>query len=148
MNTWIILSVIAFIGIIIRIIYFPTEVPFRLDVVDYFGYAIKMNQVGHFPTNWPLANNGWSSFVSFFHIFIPNDFFDSIHLQRLLSVSISIITIIPVYFLSRKFFNEKISLVGAAIFVFEPRIVLNSLQGDTIPLYILLIAVLFCLVLN
>jgi hypothetical protein len=142
------LAIIAIIAIVLRLIYFPTEVPFRLDVVDYFGYAIKMNQVGHFPTNWPLANNGWSSFISFFYMFIPNNFFDAVHLQRLLSVSISIITIIPVYFLSRKFFNEKISLIGAAIFVFEPRIVLNSLQGDTMPLYILLIAVLFCLFLT
>ena len=63
------LAIIAIIAIVLRLIYFPTEVPFRLDIVDYFGYAIKMNQVGHFPTNWPLANNGWSSFVSFFHIF-------------------------------------------------------------------------------
>lgn len=142
------LAIISIIAVVVRLIYFPTEVPFRLDIGDYFGYAASMSQSGHFPTNWPLANNGWSSFVSFFYIFIPNNFFDAVHLQRLLSVSLSVITIIPVYFLSRKFFDERISLVGASIFIFEPRIVLNSLQGDTMPVYILLISVLFCLFLS
>jgi hypothetical protein len=53
-------------------------------------------------------------------------------------VILSALIIIPVYFLCRKFFDEKIALVGAALFAFDPRIILNSLLGITEPLFILL----------
>ena len=59
-------------------------------------------------------------------------------LQRIISLSLSSLTVIPVYFLCRKFFDNKLSLVGASIFIFEPRLVLNSLLGITEPLFILL----------
>ena len=45
---------------------------------------------------------------------------------------------IPVYVLCRKFFDEKIALVGSALFAFDPRIILNSLLGIGEPLFILL----------
>ena len=59
-------------------------------------------------------------------------------LQKITTVILSTLTIIPVYFLCQKFFNNKLSLVGAIIFAFEPRIILNSSLGITEPLYILL----------
>jgi 4-amino-4-deoxy-L-arabinose transferase-like glycosyltransferase len=59
-------------------------------------------------------------------------------IQKLLTVVLSTLTIIPIYFLCRKFFNNKLSLVGAIIFAVEPRIILNSSLGITEPLYILL----------
>ena len=59
-------------------------------------------------------------------------------LQKILTIIFSTLTIIPVYFLCKKFFNNKLSLVGAIIFAFEPRIILNSSLGITEPLYILL----------
>ncbi|SVC59501.1 uncharacterized protein METZ01_LOCUS312355, partial [marine metagenome] len=58
--------------------------------------------------------------------------------QRVISILISVVTIIPIYFLGRKFFNEKYSLVVAALFAFEPRLIENSLLGITEPLYLLL----------
>ena len=58
--------------------------------------------------------------------------------QRIISILISVVTVIPIYFLGRKFFNEKYSLVIAALFAFEPRLIENSLLGITEPLYLLL----------
>jgi len=50
-----------------------------------------------------------------------------------------VITIIPVYLLGKQFFAKQYALLGAAIFVLEPRIIQNSLFGITEPLYILTI---------
>ena len=60
-NSILALIVLGIIGIIIRLLYFPYEVPFTYDSLDYFSYATSMSQVGHFPNNWALVNNGWPS---------------------------------------------------------------------------------------
>ncbi len=64
-------------------------------------------------------------------------------LQRLLSVLISVLTIIPVYLLIRRFFEPKYALIGVILFVFDPRIIQNSLLGITEPLYIILVTLSF-----
>ena len=61
-------------------------------------------------------------------------------LQRIISVIISTLTIIPIYYLCRKFVNSSYSIIGAAIFAFEPRLIQNSLFGIADPLYIFLVA--------
>ena len=63
------------------------------------------------------------------------------NLQRIIAVSISILTIIPVYFLCRKFFNRFYSVLGAALFAFEPHIIQNSSLGLTEPLFIILVTI-------
>jgi len=55
---------------------------------------------------------------------------------------------VPVYYLCNRFFAKPYSLVGAAIFAFEPRIIQNSLLGITDPLFIFLIATSLVLFLN
>jgi hypothetical protein len=70
---------------------------------------------------------------------------DYIDLQRYLTIIISVATIIPVFILCRKFCGNELSLLGASLFVFQPRIIENSLSGLTDPLFILL--ELTCLVL-
>ena len=64
---------------------------------------------------------------------------DYVTFQRSVTILLSLVTIIPIYLLCRKFFEIKYALIGAAIFAFEPRIVQNSLLGITDPLYILLV---------
>ena len=66
-------------------------------------------------------------------------------LQRYLTVTISVITVIPVFILCRKFCGSGLSLLGTVFFVFQPRIIENSLLGITEPLFILL--ELSCLIL-
>ena len=69
-------------------------------------------------------------------------------LQRVLSVFISTLTIIPVYLLCKRFFDRPYAMIGAALFAFEPRIIQNSLLGITEPLFIFLTTSSFYLVLS
>ena len=123
-------SVIFFVGLGLRFFYFPNELPLIADAMDNFTYATGINYYEHLPTEWAPANNGWPIFLSFwFSIINLENSLDYMQMQKTISVILSTLTIIPIYFLCRKFFDEKISLVGAALFAFEPRIMLNSLLG-------------------
>jgi 4-amino-4-deoxy-L-arabinose transferase-like glycosyltransferase len=51
---------------------------------------------------------------------------------------ISTITVIPIYYICTKFIKQKYAFIASALFVLDPRILLNSLLGATDPLYILL----------
>jgi O-antigen/teichoic acid export membrane protein len=143
------LLIIGVIGLILRIHYLPSNVPLTLDALAYFFYASDTSILGHLPVGNALVNNGWPAFLSvFFSVFHSSNFMDYMVLQRLITVLISTLTVIPVYLLCRKFFNQQYSLIGSAIFSFEPRIIQNSVLGITEPLYILLITVASVLFLN
>ena len=60
------------------------------------------------------------------------------YLQRYLTIVISVLTIIPVYLLCSRFIEKPYAILGAAIFAFDPRIIINSLLGLTESLYVLL----------
>ena len=131
--------IIFFVGLVVRFFYFPYELPLVIDGMDNFTYATAINYYGHLPTEWSPPNNGWPIFLSFwFSIISLDNTLQYMQLQRVISVVLSGLIVIPVYFLCRKFFDEKIALVGAALFAFDPRIILNSLLGITEPLFILL----------
>jgi len=133
------LLVIGLIGLIIRLYYFPFDLPIIHDSVDYFSYAMVTSQQGQLPIGWGLTNNGWPVFLSlFFSIFDSQDFMQFTYLQRFLTITISILTIIPVYLLCNRFVDKQFAIVGAALFSFDPRIIINSLLGITEPSYILL----------
>ena len=133
------LFVIGLIGLIIRFYYFPFNLPIIDDGIDYFSYAVVTSQQGQLPVNWGLSNNGWPVFLSyFFSIFNSQNFLEFTYLQRSLTIIISVLTIIPVYFLCKRFVNKKIAVIGAALFILDPRIIINSLLGITEPTYILL----------
>lgn len=107
--------------------------------MDNFTYASAINYYGHLPREWTPANNGWPIFLSFwFSIINLENTQQYMDLQRMISIVLSGLIVIPVYFLCKKFFDEKLALVGSALFVFDPRIILNSLLGITEPLFILL----------
>lgn len=62
-----------------------------------------------------------------------------INTQRITSVIISSITIIPVYYLCRKFVLSKYALIGAALFGFSYKLMENSILGLTESLFIFLV---------
>ncbi len=131
--------IIFLIGLLFRFFYFPYELPLFADGLDNFTYATAINYYGHLPSEWAPANNGWPIFLSIWFSLVNLDSsFDYMQFQRILSIILSSLITIPVYFLCRKFFTNKISLIGAALFAFEPRIILNSILGITEPLFILL----------
>jgi 4-amino-4-deoxy-L-arabinose transferase-like glycosyltransferase len=55
------------------------------------------------------------------------------------------LTIIPIYLLVKTFFRKEIALLGATLFLFDPRIIQNSILGGTDSLFILftILAILF-----
>jgi O-antigen/teichoic acid export membrane protein len=140
-NPIISIFILCTIGLFFRLYYFPYNVPLTLDALNsYFFYASDTSILGHFPTNHIVGNNGWPAFLSiFFTIFRFENTLDYMTFQRLMTVSISVLTIIPVYLLCRRFFDKPYALIGAAIFALEPHIIQNSLFGLTEPLYIILI---------
>ena len=130
---------IFFIGLGIRIYYFPFDLPLIMDGLDNFTYATAINYYGHLPVEWTPINNGWPIFLSFwFSIINLENTLQYMQLQRVISITISSLIMIPVYFLCKKYFDEKIALVGVALIAFDPRMILNSLLGITDSLFILL----------
>ena len=126
-------------AIITRLYFMPFNIPISLDGIDYFAYAVAMSREGTFPNGYLLTNFGWSSFVSVFFMFGHDaDMLTLMNLQRILSIIISISTAIPIYFLTKIFFKKEISLLATTLFLFDPRIIENSVLGITDTLFILL----------
>lgn len=143
------LIIIGSIGGIIRFYYLPFEIPLILDALAYFYYATDMVIIDGFPKWHHFPNNGWPTLLYVFFNFFPSDNnFDYMNIQRIVSISISVLTIIPVFYLCKKFFKENIAIIGATIFVLEPRIIQNSIAGITESLFIFLGAISLSLFLS
>ena len=152
-NSLIVIVSLFFIGLtgfLLRFNFATFELPVTLDALLYFWYAIDMSQLGYFPSDYVGAtNNGWPSFLSiFFSYYSSTSFLDYMVLQKLITISISVLTIIPIFFLCRRFVGEYFAIFGAALFVFEPRIVQNSLFGITEPLFLFLLSTSILFFLN
>ncbi len=143
------LAIICITALSIRFYYVPYGIPVTFDAFSgYFLYALDISILGHLP-NYTMAQSGWSEFLSLFFMFFHSDnFIDYLNLQRTVSVVVSGITVIPIYFICKKFFNNYYSLIGATIFALEPRIIINSTLGLSEPLYILVISLGILLFLN
>ncbi len=136
----VLISIVIICGVsfILRLYFFEPEIPIRQDATAYFHYAMDMSILKTFPYTMH-ANDGWPIFLSiFFGIFNFNSYLDYSILQKIISIVISTLTIIPIYFLCRRFFDRSFSVVGASLFAFEPHLIQNSLLGITEPLYLLL----------
>lgn len=141
--------VIGIFSLLLRLFYLPTNIPLTFDGLLYFSYATDTSILGHFPQGYLTSNNGWPAFLSlFFALFHYSNFLDYMLIQRLVSVCLSTLTIIPVYLLCRRFFGVRYSLIGATLFGFDPRIIQNSMLGITEPLFIILVTFSLYLVLS
>jgi len=98
------------------------------------------------PEGFALSNNGWPLFISlFFSIFNTGSFFELVHLQRILSIIFSILTVIPIYYLASKLFNKSLALVAISLFIFDFRLIIDSVQGGNMPIFIFLTTLGLCL---
>ena len=108
---------------------------------DDFGYildSIQYNQGDFFLSQ--KKQPGWSLVLAPFLTIVNSDvFLDYASLARILSIAISTITIIPMYILARRFFDEKYSLVASCLFAFEPHLNYNSGLALSEPLLILVL---------
>ena len=129
---------IGIIGLLVRM-YFEPATALTGDATNYFAYAADTGLKGKLSDVYFLANSGWSVLLSaLFSITKYDDPLFLMELQRSLSIFISVVTIIPVYFLCRRFFNQSYSLIGASLFLFQPHIIINSSLGITEPLFLFL----------
>ena len=136
-------------GLGIRLYFFPYDVPLFDDAQGYFWYAIDMSILNQLPPGQSIINNGWPSFLSIiFQLMDSDNFLDYHNIQRFVGTIFSVATIIPVYFLCSRYFKKSYSLLGAALFVFEPRLIQNSFLGTPESIYIFLMATLLFLFLS
>jgi hypothetical protein len=131
--------IIGLIGLIIRIYFFPYEIPVTLDGLLYFWYGVDASNSGRIPTGFNFPNNVWPlSLGIIFSISNLENYMDLMNLQRVTSLVISVLTFIPVYYILRKFFVQKYALTGLALFAVEPRLIINSLGGLPEALFVFL----------
>jgi hypothetical protein len=134
-------AILIIAAIAVRGYYFPYDIPLRADALSYFSYATDIiYHNGNLPA-WAPINNGWPLFLStIFPLVSLENSLSYMEFQRSISVFFSLLTAIPIYFLCKKFFSSQLALVGVSIFLFEPRLILNSFLGITEPLFIFLLS--------
>ena len=137
----IILTIIIIIGIAVRVFVFPFDLPIYQDGEMYFWYANDMSITGNFSDSESnsFPNNLWPIILSgFFSLFSSDNFIDYMELQRTVTVLLSVFTAIPIFFLCRNFVGDRYAIMASCLFLFEPRLIQNSVSGLTEPLFILL----------
>ena len=133
------LVLILTFGLGLRLYYFPYEVPIVTDGFYFFVYAVKTISVNGLPIDYSTANTGWANFLSVIFMFFDKT--NPLHLmdvQRSVSVIISTVTVIPAFFIFKRFVNNNLALFGSLLFVIEPRLLLISLEGINYSLFIFL----------
>ncbi|WP_428324986.1 glycosyltransferase family 39 protein [Nitrosopumilus sp.] len=132
-------------GFVIRINYSLLDIPIILDSLDYFLVANELAISGNVG-EYSKQNLGWPLFLSIiFQISRFENYFELMNIQRIFSVIFSTLAIVPVFLLSKKFFNSSIALVGGTFFAFSPYIIENSFIGSNESLFIFLIGMFFVL---
>ena len=81
---------------------------------------------------WPMIISGFLSIFQF------TELVDKLNLIRIISISISTITTVLVYKISKKFVKSKYALFVAALFAFDPSLIENSVLGIREPIFLLL----------
>jgi hypothetical protein len=131
--------IITLIGIVIRIYFFPYNIPITLDGLLYFWYAIDASSLGKIPIEYSFPNNFWPLSLSLiFSISNLENYLELMNLQRISTIIISVLTFVPVYYILRKFFVQKYAITGMALFAVEPRLIINSLAGLPEALFVFL----------
>ena len=69
-------------------------------------------------------------------------------IQKLTTVFLSTVTIIPLYFIAKRFFEPRFCLIAISLFAFQPLLIQSSLLGGTDHLYVLLGTIAICLFLH
>ena len=147
-NIFIPLTIIGIVAFLIRLYYFQWDLPITYDAISYFMYAGDIVTLGHLP-DWELANSGWPVFLSLiFSLVDSNNPFYYMQIQKLTTVFLSTVTIIPLYFIAKRFFEPRFCIIAVSLFAFQPRLIENSLLGGTDHLYILLGVIAICLFLH
>ena len=105
-NTKIQLILIAILGLIPRVYFFPSDIHITLDGLLYFWYAYDISYTNLIPTGYSFPNNFWPLILSqIFSVANSEYFLELMSIQRITTIIISVLTIIPLYFFLRKFLS-------------------------------------------
>ena len=141
-NSFKIVIFLVIVGFLIRLVFIPFEIPLSLDALDYFAYSVAINQEGNFPDEYLVSNFGWSSILSLsFWNSNNSEMLELMNIERIFSSIISSITVIPIYLLCKNFFKKNIAVLGSSLFLFDPRIIENSILGISDSIYILFVVI-------
>jgi len=132
------LVLILTFGLGLRLYYFPYDIPIVTDGFYSFVYAVKTVFDGSLPVGYTTTNTGWSNFLSLFFVFSDTDPLHLMNTQRTLSIILSTITIIPAFFIFRRFADTRWALFGSFLLAVEPRLLLISLEGINYSLFFFL----------
>ena len=143
------LGLILTLGLSLRFYYLPYDVPIATDGFHSFVYAAKTVFEGNLPVGYGTTNSGWANFLAlFFSLSDTSDPFYLMQIQRSLSVILSSLTIIPAFFIFRKFVNVRWALFGCLLLIIEPRLLMSSLEGINYQLFFLLFVLVIALFLT
>ena len=143
------LGLILTLGLSLRFYYLPYDVPIATDGFYSFVYAAKTVFEGNLPIGYGTTNTGWANFLAlFFSLSDTSDPFYLMQIQRSLSVILSSLTIIPAFFIFRKFVNVRWALFGCLLLIIEPRLLMSSLEGLNYQLFFLLFVLVIALFLT
>ena len=109
----ILIVLVSIAGLLIRLYFFPNNTPIATDAIDYFAYTVALSQGNIFPDVYVINKFGWPIFLAPFFALVDNpEMIDLMNIQRIISIFISILTLIPIYYLIRYFFNKEIGKLG------------------------------------
>ena len=146
-NIVLFLIIIGTISLLFKLLTVDFSLPFRGDNMIYTLEALQYSQGDYFIPQ--KTNPGWPLFISsFLWLFNSDNFIDYSNLVRGLSLSIMSFTILPMYLLARKFFDQKYSLVAVILFAFEPHLNYIAGRGVSEPLFILISVLTFLFILD
>ena len=130
------LFLVALLGLFIRVYFTPWDLPtnsYDSFILMIEGIAFSEGDFTYlsYRSLWPLFLSG------FFSIFRFDDYFEYMTLVRVISISVSLVTIPIVYLISKEFVKEKYALLATVLFTLESNLVENSIFGQTESLFIL-----------
>ena len=135
---FLILTLIGVLSFILKLYHVDFSIPPATD--DTYGYVLRSFSILNNDFTEPIRKTlGWPITISFFYNFVNSEnLIDYVNTTRILSMTISTVTILPMYLFARRFFNEKFSLIAASMLVFEPHLIYNSTSGLSESLFIFL----------
>jgi len=140
-------SIIISGSILLKLYSLDFEIPLYKDNLDLTLRAF-LHLEGNFEVS-PNRNFGWSLFQSPFLLLVNSEnFLDYSKIVRIVGLGVSVFSIPIMYFLSRKFFDQKLSLIATSFFAFYPQINQISGLGQTEPLFILSLMLSFFFILR
>ena len=131
------LTIILLLGFLLRVFFTPFDLQSRSnDAFVFLLYALEFqNSLDYIGGQYFM----WSGLLAIFFIPFHFDNYDGYFtVLEIVSISISTLSGIVLYFIAKKIIHKKFALLATAFFVLEPNIIENSIFGVTEPLFILI----------